>query len=1323
MRVARHSKRRASPTPSDSAKDTRTKRSSKRGVRYTEADLSESERQSQQSEQSDVDSNRNSQDVREGESVRSLRLSNGRSVVEESDGTLAQSRRNSPEPAKEKRRRVRSAASVIPPFEEKDKVTFRDVCFTPPEQSKVHLILAWQERETDAVIKNSSIWTRKYLVKFADRSFKDVQWVDAHWLNLHAKMKLVNFLRADHSEQETAEDVIQPEWTLIGEIIQFDELHKKMLVSWKGRDLEEVTWEDVPEASSKQPDYEDALKRFNARKSINSERDRKSIASKIAKWRSKSLAGIRYQPKCITGGILHDYQVQGLDWLVSNYHLNSSSILADDMGLGKTIQVASFLHYLFRTIAVYPILVIVPNATISNWMRELAKWSPSLLVIEYRGSEFQRKQLQQLMFSPPAQKRELQCHIILTTYEIFTLDSTIFKGVHWEVGVLDEAHRLKNDESKLMLKLAGMNILHRVCLTGTPLQNNVRELFNLMNFVDPSSFRDKDGLEKEYETLNSDLVASLHEKLRPYFLRRTKAEVLSDMIPHKVEIFIPVSMTTLQRELYKAALCKNHALLASFQSIGSNFRTRGSSSNGNSQNIRKSSLLNVLMELRKILAHPYLIDGVEPPITESSEETVHARLIETSGKLALLHRLLHSLYKDNHRVLIFSQFTAVLDVLEDYLRGEEWGYCRLDGKMGADAKMREIDEFNSEGSDRFVFLLSTRSGGQGINLASADTIIIYDVDFNPHQDIQAMSRCHRLGQTKPVLILKMFTKSTAEEKILEIAKRKLILDHLIVESMAQEIEPENVESVLRFGAEALFKDDDEGWESNAIRYSDVDLEKLLDRTPPEEDADANKKRIPGGGAFGYTRTWTAGMDDDELKQNDAVKAEEDGGEDNSSEGADFWSRLLDGQVKSVQQPEEEFGKGKRVKKARLQYVEDYDEEYGPQDEENDGDFVLEDEYSTSAQQQAASNQEGAAIQSSTTVVDLEDPSQSQLSSHQGSDSEEWSDDDILDRRQKKRQAPNATSYTSTHDVLYASGRLPPLNMALQEATRMHGSYETISGTYETSALSRAFEILAQDRARNGVSQYNSYIDESIHTSASGRDIPQQSGATEPWRSSVSSTSSKHLQGSHAIHNTSGPTGYVVPDSASYENRFIETPPYVPPIQYKKPAFGSDFSRGSKARVKNDHNTGAHAESPSNQTYDAAISAMKRQLAEKSQRTSQQSSQALPSLQSLLASHSAVDLTGSHYEHTESAPPQYPQPRLNATLPFDASAGSWSVGGEWAREGATHPSERDYMYAEKRQRPLSVSQNPNAFSVAASRNGSKRERSDSPKLIDGVWHID
>ncbi|KAJ3238143.1 hypothetical protein HDU78_003674 [Chytriomyces hyalinus] len=1317
MRVARHSKRRASPTPSDSAKDTRTKRSSKRGVRCVEADISESERQSEQSEQSDADSNTNSQDVREGELVRSLRRSNGRTIIDEGDGTLAQPGRNSPQAAKEKRRRVRSAASIIPPFEEKDKIAFRDVCFTPSEQSRVHLILAWQEREADSAIKNSSIWTRKYLVKFADRSFKDVQWVDAHWLNLHAKMKLVNFLRADHSEPETAEDVIQPEWTIIGEIIQFDDLHKKMLVSWKGRDLEEVTWEAVPETSSKQADYEDALKRFNARKSINGERDRKSIASKIAKWRSKSLVGIRYQPKCITGGILHDYQVQGLDWLVSNYHLNSSSILADDMGLGKTIQVASFLQYLFRTIAVYPILVIVPNATISNWMRELAKWSPSLLVIEYRGSEFQRKQLQQLMFNRPGQKRELQCHIVLTTYEIFTLDSTIFKGVHWEVAVLDEAHRLKNDESKLMLKLAGMDIMHRVCLTGTPLQNNVRELFNLMNFVDPSSFHDKDGLEKEYETLNSDLVASLHEKLRPYFLRRTKAEVLSDMIPHKVEIFIPVSMTTLQRELYKAALCKNHALLASFQSISSNFRTRGSSSNGASQNIRKSSLLNVLMELRKILAHPYLIDGVEPPVTESSEETVHARLIETSGKLALLHRLLHLLHKDNHRVLIFSQFTAVLDVLEDYLRGEEWGYCRLDGKMGADAKMREIDVFNAEGSDRFVFLLSTRSGGQGINLASADTIIIYDVDFNPHQDIQAMSRCHRLGQTKPVLILKMFTKSTAEEKILEIAKRKLILDHLIVESMAQEIEPENVESVLRFGAEALFKDDDEGWESNAIRYSDVDLEKLLDRTPPEEDSDANKKRIPGGGAFGYTRTWTAATDDDELKQNEAVKAEEDvGGEENSNEGADFWSRLLDGQVKSVQQPEEEFGKGKRVKKARLQYVEDYDEEYAPQDEENDGDFVLDDEYSSSAQQQPASNQEGVTIQSATTVVDLEDSSQAQLSSHQGSDSEEWSDDDMMDRRQKKRRPPNSTSYTFAHEALYASGRLPPLNMALQEATRMHGTDETVSGTYETTALSRAYEILAQDRARNGVSQYNSYIDESMH--ASVRDMPHAPRVTEPWRSSVSSTSSRHLQGSHSVPNALAPTGYAVPDSASYENRFIDAPRYVPPIQYKKPSFGSNISRESKARVKNDHNTGAHTERPSDQ-YDAAVSSMKRQLAEKSHRTSQQSSQALPSLQSLLASHSAVDLTGSHYEHIERAPSQYTQPRLTATLPFDASAGSWSVGGEWA----THPSERDYVYAEKRQRPLSVSQNPNAFSTTASRNGSKRERSDSPKLIDGVWHID
>ncbi|KAG8939974.1 hypothetical protein FRC00_013375, partial [Tulasnella sp. 408] len=301
-------------------------------------------------------------------------------------------------------------------------------------------------------------------------------------------------------------------------------------------------------------------------------------------------------------------------------------------------------------------------------------------------------------------------------------------------------------------------------MTGTPLNNNIRELFNLMNFLDAENWHNLKELESEYLDLNEAKVTELHNLLKPYFLRRVKAEVMTDL-PPKNEVIVPISMAPLQKEVYKSILEKNMA------AIGSLIGEKGSK-------MKKSNLNNLLMQLRKCMQHPYLID----PALENtglSEQETHQRLIEASGKLRFLETMLPKLKERGHRVLLFSQFTIALDIIEDFIQGEGYKFLRLDGDTKSDQRQRDMDEFNKPGSDVFIYLLSTRAGGQGvgINLWSADTVIIFDPDFNPHQDLQAIARAHRMGQKlklaikkKKVLVFKFMIKGAAEERIVQAGK-------------------------------------------------------------------------------------------------------------------------------------------------------------------------------------------------------------------------------------------------------------------------------------------------------------------------------------------------------------------------------------------------------------------------------------------------------------------------------------------------------------------------------------------------------------------------
>lgn len=392
---------------------------------------------------------------------------------------------------------------------------------------------------------------------------------------------------------------------------------------------------------------------------------------------------------------------------------------------------------------------------------------------------------------------------------------------------------------------------------------------------------------------------------RPFFLRRTKKEVLT-FLPPMAEVIVPVSMSTLQRRLYKSILAKDPALIKSI------FRNPGDKS-------KSGNLRNVLMQLRKVLGHPFFYsDAIEDRSFDS--ETLHRNLIDAGSKLGLLNIMLPKLKERGHRVLMFSQFLGMLDVMEDFLNGLGMSYQRLDGSTDTQEKQRRIDAYNAPGSGDFAFLLSTRAGGVGINLATADTVIILDPDFNPHQDIQALSRAHRIGQKNKVLVFHLVTRDTAEEKIMQIGKKKLSLDHLIIEKMGVEGEEEeqvDVESVLKFGARALFEDEGDGAEDKRIKYDSEGVDRLLDRSTIEE---TKTTEVNGAeNAFSFARVWAndKGTLEEGILGDDASELDVETG---------FWDILLAEREEKAQREAvkaaEELGRGRRRKKVDYSLPQD-----------------------------------------------------------------------------------------------------------------------------------------------------------------------------------------------------------------------------------------------------------------------------------------------------------------------------------------------------------------------------------------------------------------
>ncbi|KAJ8098393.1 SNF2 family N-terminal domain-containing protein [Lipomyces tetrasporus] len=483
------------------------------------------------------------------------------------------------------------------------------------------------------------------------------------------------------------------------------------------------------------------------------------------------------QPAILVGGTLKEYQVKGLQWMVSLYNNNLNGILADEMGLGKTIQTISLITYLVEEKQQSgPYLVIVPLSTLTNWNLEFEKWAPTIRKVVYKGPPLARKAQQAAIRSGDFQ-------VLLTTYEYIIKDRPILSRIKWIHMIIDEGHRMKNSQSKLSSTLTQFyHSRYRLILTGTPLQNNLPELWALLNFVLPKIFNSVKSFDEWFNTpfantggqdkmeLSEEetllIIRRLHKVLRPFLLRRLKKDVEKDL-PDKVEKVIKCKMSALQHKLYEQML-KHNVLFV------------GSSTTGGGNKSGIKGLNNQIMQLRKICNHPFVFEEIENLINPN--RLTNDDLWRTAGKFELLDRMLPKFKATGHRVLMFFQMTQIMDIMEDFMRWRGMEYLRLDGGTKSEDRSDLLKKFNAPDSPYFAFLLSTRAGGLGLNLQTADTVIIYDTDWNPHQDLQAQDRAHRIGQTKEVRIFRLITEDSVEEMILERAHKKLDIDGKVIQA-------------------------------------------------------------------------------------------------------------------------------------------------------------------------------------------------------------------------------------------------------------------------------------------------------------------------------------------------------------------------------------------------------------------------------------------------------------------------------------------------------------------------------------------------------------
>ncbi|XP_010506437.1 PREDICTED: probable helicase CHR10 [Camelina sativa] len=563
-------------------------------------------------------------------------------------------------------------------------------------------------------------------------------------------------------------------------------------------------------------------------------------------------------PDCREFGVtatLKPHQVEGVSWLIGKYLLGVNVVLGDEMGLGKTLQAISFLSYLkFHQDLPGPFLVLCPLSVTDGWVSEINRFTPNLELLRYVGDKDSRRDMRKSMYDHVKKSSKghlLPFDVLLTTYDIALVDQDFLSQIPWQYAIIDEAQRLKNPNSVLYnVLLDNFLIPRRLLITGTPIQNNLTELWALMHFCMPLVFGTPDqflfAFKEPGELLSGldvsndkETYKSLKFILSAFMLRRTKSLLIESgnlVLPPLTELTVMVPLVSLQKKIYTSILRKELPGLLALSSGGTNH----------------TSLQNIVIQLRKTCSHPYLFPGIEP---EPFQEGEH--LVQASGKLLVLDQLLKRLHNIGHRVLLFSQMTSTLDILQDFMELRRYSYERLDGSVRAEERFAAIKSFSTktergsdseaDASNAFVFMISTRAGGVGLNLVAADTVIFYEQDWNPQVDKQALQRAHRIGQISHVLSINLVTEHTVEEVILRRAERKLQLSHNVVGDTMEE--KEEVRGDLRslvFGLQRFDPGEVHSEESDNLKMLEISslAEKVVAiRQNVEPDKEARKFEI------------------------------------------------------------------------------------------------------------------------------------------------------------------------------------------------------------------------------------------------------------------------------------------------------------------------------------------------------------------------------------------------------------------------------------------------------------------------------------------------
>ncbi|XP_056009130.1 chromodomain-helicase-DNA-binding protein 8-like isoform X4 [Ostrea edulis] len=671
----------------------------------------------------------------------------------------------------------------------------------------------------------------EFFVKYKNFSYLHCEWKTAEELERGDKriqQKLKRFFlkksQTQHMFSELDEDeLFNPDYTEVHRVLDVSTISDPnggedithFLVKWRGLPYEDATWELQQDVDPAKVELFYKL------------REPPEDVEIKARGAPEEWVKLECSREYRNSNSLRDYQLEGVNWLMFSWHNHQNCILADEMGLGKTIQSITFLNELMLFGIKGPFLVVVPLSTLGNWEREFDTWT-DINAIVYHGSSTSRNMLQAYeMFYKDGKGQRIpnvfKFHALITTYEVIISDCELLSDIEWRVVIIDEAHRLKNAKCKLMEGLRMFDCEHQVLLSGTPLQNNTEELHSLLSFLEPERFKSTQAFMAEFGELKTDnQVEKLKAILKPMMLRRLKEDVEKNLAA-KEETIVEVELTNIQKKYYRAILERNFTFLS-----------KGTGSSANVPN-----LLNTMMELRKCCNHPYLIKGAEDKILNESKETkgsdlesVFHLMVQSSGKMVLLDKLLPKLKQGGHKVLIFSQMIRVLDILEDYLVNRQYLFERLDGRICGKLRQEAIDRFSKPESDRFVFLLCTRAGGLGINLTAADTVIIYDSDWNPQNDLQAQARCHRIGQTKEVKVYRLVTRNSYEREMFDKASLKLGLDKAVLQSMGSDktapqaqMSKKEIEELLRKGAYGALMDDDKAGDE----FCEEDIDQILQR--------------------------------------------------------------------------------------------------------------------------------------------------------------------------------------------------------------------------------------------------------------------------------------------------------------------------------------------------------------------------------------------------------------------------------------------------------------------------------------------------------------